>query len=109
LEDGCERALELATEVDGRSHVGGWLRYDGSRLSEEAGACYVQLGRPDPAEAALLRALAEPISARRQGMVLADLAMVGVLRRDRAQVAHYVSQAQRETDADIFEHIEEAL
>jgi len=64
LEDGCERALELATEVDGRSHVGGWLRYDGSRLSEEAGACYVQLGRPDPAEAALLRALAEPISAR---------------------------------------------
>ena len=41
--------------------------------------------------------------------MLADLAMVGVLRRDRAQVAHYVSQAQRETDADIFEHIEEAL
>lgn len=89
----CERSMALATDVAGKAHTGGWLRYDGSRLAEESGACYVQLGRADQAEAALLRALAEPSSPRRQGMVLADLAMVGVLRRDRAHVAHYVGQA----------------
>jgi transcriptional regulator with XRE-family HTH domain/Flp pilus assembly protein TadD len=90
---GCERALALASDVAGKSHTGGWLRYDGSRLAEETGACYVQLGRPDQAEAALLQALAEPSSPRRQGMVLADLAMVGVLRKDSAHVAHYVARA----------------
>ena len=90
---GCERALALAANVDGKSHTDGWLRYDGSRLAEEAGACYVQLGHSDRAEAALLLALAEPSSARRQGMVMADLAMVGVLRKDREHAAHYVTQA----------------
>lgn len=90
---GCERALALAANVEGKAHTDGWLRYDGTRLAEEAGACYVQLGRPDRAEGSLLLALAEPSSPRRQGMVMADLAMVGVLRKDREHVAHYVTQA----------------
>jgi hypothetical protein len=90
---GCERALALAAEVAGKSHTGGWLRYDGSRLAEESGACYVEPRRPNDAEKALLLALAEPSSARRQGMVMADLAMVGVMRKDRGQAAHYAARA----------------
>jgi len=53
----CERALDQAEKVidlGGRAHNGGWLRFDGSRLAEERGARYVQLGRLDLAETALM-------------------------------------------------------
>nr|WP_053913982.1 helix-turn-helix transcriptional regulator [Streptomyces sp. TP-A0875] len=94
--DACARALDEAEAVhrlDGRPHNGGWLRFDGSRLSEERGACYVQLGRPDLAEETLTAALAQPLSLRRRVAVLSDLAAVGVHRRDADQVVHYAESA----------------
>lgn len=90
--DGCARALDEAEDVHalgGRSHNGGWLRFDGSRLPEERGACYLQLGRPDLAEDALTAALAQPLSLRRRAAVLSDLAVLGVHRGDVDQVVQY--------------------
>ncbi|MET9354769.1 helix-turn-helix domain-containing protein [Streptomyces sp. NPDC006617] len=94
--DACTRALDEAEEVhalDGRSRNGGWLRFDGSRLFEERGACYLRLGRPDLAEDALASALAQPLSLRRRAAVLTDLAVVGLHRRDVDQVMHYAETA----------------
>ncbi|MGC0332331.1 transcriptional regulator with XRE-family HTH domain [Streptomyces sp. SAI-170] len=95
--DACNRALDEAEEVhalDGKcSHNGGWLRFDGSRLAEERGACYLRLGRPDLAEEALVAALAQPLSLRRRAAVLSDLAALGAYRRDADQVMHYAEQA----------------
>jgi tetratricopeptide (TPR) repeat protein len=88
----CENAIESAAAVQsmtGQIHNGGWLRFDGSRLYEERGSCYVQLGRADDAESALLSALDLNLSARRRGNVLTDLAMVGVQRRDAEQVTSF--------------------
>ncbi|MGH3345318.1 MAG: hypothetical protein ACRDPK_21120 [Carbonactinosporaceae bacterium] len=84
----CERALDAAEQVqelNGTIHNGGWLRFDGSRLAEERGTCYVQLGRLDLAEASLNDALKQTLSARRRGGALTDLAMIGVQRRDTEQ------------------------
>jgi len=81
----CQQALDLAEQVHqltGPLHNGGWLRFDGSRLAEERGRCYVALRRPDLAEAALTTALAQHLSIRRRGSVLVDLALTGVQRRD---------------------------
>jgi transcriptional regulator with XRE-family HTH domain len=92
----CEQALAAAEEVlvlDGRVHSSGWLRFEGSRLAEERGACYVELGRPDLAEATLSDALYEDISPRRRGSVLTDLATFGVQRRDTHQLVTYGSAA----------------
>jgi transcriptional regulator with XRE-family HTH domain len=92
----CERALAMAEEVTGLSgdyHNGGWLRFDGSRLAEQRGACYTALGRPDLAEAALLAALDGNLTPRRRGVVLVDLAMTGVQRRDTGQITAYASAA----------------
>ncbi|MGW4884733.1 helix-turn-helix transcriptional regulator [Streptomyces murinus] len=95
--DACRRALDEAGKVQGldgaHSHNGGWLRFDGSRLAEERGACYLQLGRPDLAEEALTAALAQPLSLRRRAAVLSDLAVLGAHRRDVDQVVHYAEQA----------------
>ncbi|MEU3536571.1 helix-turn-helix transcriptional regulator [Streptomyces murinus] len=95
--DACSRALDEAGKVQGldgaHSHNGGWLRFDGSRLAEERGACYLQLGRPDLAEEALTAALAQPLSLRRRAAVLSDLAVLGAHRRDVDQVVHYAEQA----------------
>ncbi len=95
--DACNRALDEAEKVHrlggGHSHNGGWLRFDGSRLAEERGACYLQLGRPDLAEDALTTALAQPLSLRRRAAVLSDLAVLGACRRDIDQVVHYAEQA----------------
>ncbi|MEU2854107.1 helix-turn-helix transcriptional regulator [Streptomyces syringium] len=92
--DACERALDEAQHVaqlSGLVHNGGWLRFDGSRLAEERGARYVQLGRLDLAETALKSALesdalAKGQSFRRRGAVLVDLASIGAKRRDAEQV-----------------------
>jgi hypothetical protein len=99
----CERALDEAqgvTALTGPVHNGGWLRFDGSRLAEERGARYVQLGRLDLAETALKTtldsgALAEGLSFRRRAVVLADLAAIGAKRRDAEQVMSYGSEALR--------------
>ncbi|MFJ8311225.1 helix-turn-helix transcriptional regulator [Streptomyces sp. NPDC094147] len=92
----CKRALDQAEEVhflNGAIHNGGWLRFDGSRLAEERGTCYVALGRPDLAEQALSVALDQPLSLRRRASVLTDLAALGVQRRDIDQLVSYASQA----------------
>jgi tetratricopeptide (TPR) repeat protein len=94
--DACQRALDVAGQVDGLSgdfQNGGWLRFDGSRLAEERGACYIQLQRPDLAEAALTQALRVNLSARRRGSVLTDLAALGTQRRDSDQVITYADAA----------------
>jgi transcriptional regulator with XRE-family HTH domain len=92
--DEAERVLELGTD----STNGGWLRFDGTRLAEERGARYVQLGRLDLAEETLKQALAQTALAsgqsyRRRGAVLADLAAVGAKRRDPEQVVAYGREA----------------
>ncbi|MEV6316792.1 helix-turn-helix transcriptional regulator [Streptomyces sp. NPDC051776] len=97
----CERALDEADKVQdltGPGTNGGWLRFDGSRLAEERGARYVQLGRLDLAEKTLTsalehRALAEGQSYRRRGAVLTDLAAIGAKRRDPEQVVTFGREA----------------
>ncbi|MFD2122331.1 transcriptional regulator [Streptomyces cirratus] len=98
---GCEEALARAEEVQhlaDNSSNGGWLRFDGTRLAEERGARYVQLGRFDLAEETLKRALGQSALAsghsyRRRGAVLADLAVIGAKRRDPEQVVTYAREA----------------
>ncbi len=73
---GCQRALDAAARVRtlGKdAHNGGWMRFDGSRLAEEQGTCYLRLHRLDLAQVALTEALGQDLSARRRGGVLADL------------------------------------
>ncbi|MER6250724.1 helix-turn-helix transcriptional regulator [Streptomyces sp. NPDC001584] len=97
----CERALDQAEKVrdlTAGSTNGGWLRFDGTRLAEERGARYVQLGRLDLAEAALKTALAQTAlssgqSYRRRGAVLTGLAAIGAKRRDPDQVLGYGREA----------------
>lgn len=95
--DACQRALDRAEQV-GRLTAptptsGGWLRFEGSRLDEERGACYVQLRRPHLAEPVLTKALRQPISIRRRGSVLTDLAHAGAQRGDVDQVLMYGAAA----------------
>jgi tetratricopeptide (TPR) repeat protein len=92
----CQRALDAAEQVRGLSgdaSNGGWLRFDGSRLAEERGACYVQLRRPDLAENALGDALRQDLSTRRRASVLTDLAMIGVQRGDVNQLITHAEAA----------------
>ncbi|MER5360929.1 helix-turn-helix transcriptional regulator [Streptomyces sp. NPDC002785] len=97
----CEQALDQAERVRDLttdSTNGGWLRFDGTRLAEERGARYVQLGRLDLAEETLTEALRQTALAsgqsyRRRGAVLADLAAIGAKRRDPEQVVLYGREA----------------
>jgi transcriptional regulator with XRE-family HTH domain len=94
--EASQQALDTAQQVTalrGTVRTSGWLRFEGSRMAEESGACYVELGRPDLAEKALNVALGQDVSARRRGSVLADLAMVGVQRNDPDQVVMYADAA----------------
>ncbi|MBT2413896.1 helix-turn-helix transcriptional regulator [Streptomyces sp. ISL-12] len=99
----CERALDEAEKVvhlGDHAHNGGWLRFDGSRLAEERGARYAQLGRLDKAEAALdialtQLALARGQSSRRRGAVLVNLAAIGAKRRDTEQLLTSATEALR--------------
>jgi len=99
----CERSLDKAERVAGlptSAHNSGWLRFDGSRLAEERGARYLQLGRLDLAEAALIAALSQDNLAsgqsfRRRGAVLIDLASIGARRHDPDQVLFYGREALR--------------
>ncbi|MFE9117047.1 multiprotein-bridging factor 1 family protein [Streptomyces sp. NPDC007172] len=91
----CRRALDQAEDVHGLNgpvRTGGWLRFDGSRLAEERGTCYVKLGRLDLAERSLGDALGQTMSMRRRGSVLADLAILGIQRGDIDQLVHHASQ-----------------
>lgn len=92
----CEHALERAEgvhELTGEVHNGGWLRFDGSRLPEERGACYVELRRPDLAEDTLTAALRQDLSVRRRGGVRTALAMVAAQRRDLDQLVTHANAA----------------
>lgn len=93
--DACNRALDQAEQVHGLTEPcpGGWLRFDGSRLAEERGSCYVTLGRLDLAEDALSDALRHQLSPRRRGSVLTDLAVVGARRRDVDRLVSYGAAA----------------
>ncbi|MFE6762470.1 helix-turn-helix transcriptional regulator [Streptomyces sp. NPDC057689] len=99
--DACERAMDQAESVrdlTGAGASGGWLRFDGARLTEERGSRYVQLGRLDLAEQALQEALKQTALAsgpsyRRRAAVLVDLAVVGAKRRDPDQVVTYGAEA----------------
>ncbi len=94
--DSCDRALDAADQVrtlNGPVTNSGWLRFDGSRLAEERGTCYLRLGRADRAETALYEALNQSISLRRRGSILADLAILGVQRRDLDQLVEYGDDA----------------
>jgi tetratricopeptide (TPR) repeat protein len=92
----CQRALDVAAEVRGLTgeyQNGGWLRFDGSRLAEERGTCYLQLGRFDLAESALTSALGQNLSVRRRGGVLTDLAILGLRRSDLDKAVAYADAA----------------
>lgn len=99
--DDCERALERADQVmelPAGSSNAGWLRFDGSRLAEERGARYVELGQLDLAEQALTTALSQsPLakgqSYRRRGAVLTDLAIIGAKRRDIEETLTHAREA----------------
>jgi transcriptional regulator with XRE-family HTH domain/tetratricopeptide (TPR) repeat protein len=111
----CQRELDTAGRVHdlrGDFQNGGWLRFDGSRLAEERGTCYVQLGRPDLAESALNDALGLNLTVRRRGGVLTDLAMLGVQRRDPDQIIQYADAAVdmvRQTGSGVIAHKLSAL
>ncbi len=94
--DSCQQALDAAEEVRGLRgdfHNGGWLRFDGSRIAEERGSCYVELERFDLAESALTAALGENLTARRRGSVLADLAIIGAHKRDIDRMVEFADAA----------------
>ena len=94
--ESCQRALDHADQVhqiSGQMHNGGWLRFDGSRLAELRGTCYVTLQRPELAETELNDALGSNLSARRRGSVLSDIAMIGVQRHDLDQFVTYANAA----------------
>jgi tetratricopeptide (TPR) repeat protein len=94
--EGCQRALGYADQVhelDGRIHYDGWLRFDGTRLPEERGACYTTLKRTDLAERSLNAALGFELSQRRRGGVFIDLATLGLQQGDIDQAVIYADAA----------------
>jgi transcriptional regulator with XRE-family HTH domain len=92
----CDRALDIASNVlnlTGSVSPGGWLRFDGSRLAEERGTCYLATGQNAKAEIALTEALSQANSPRRRASILTDLAILGTRQRDTAQLLHYANAA----------------
>jgi transcriptional regulator with XRE-family HTH domain len=90
------RALDAASgvlDLAGPVSPGGWLRFDGSRLAEERGTCYLTAGQDADAEAALTEALSQGTSLRRRGSLLTDLAVLGVRQRDTDRLLHYLTAA----------------
>jgi transcriptional regulator with XRE-family HTH domain len=94
--NGCQKSLDAAGRVldlSGPASPGGWLRFDGTRLGEERGTCYLTLGESSLAESELTSALASTTSLRRRGSILADLAMTGVQHKDTSQILRCASDA----------------
>jgi transcriptional regulator with XRE-family HTH domain/tetratricopeptide (TPR) repeat protein len=88
----CQRALDRAEQVYLLNRPvanGGWLRFDGSRLAEQRGACFTRLERPELAEPALREALTLDLSARRRGLVVSDLALVALQRHEIEESCGY--------------------
>ncbi|MFC9688549.1 hypothetical protein ACFTSF_08420 [Kribbella sp. NPDC056951] len=88
----CLRAIDRAAgvrELTISQAPSGWLRFDGSRLAEEHGACLASLREAEAADVALTQALEQNLSLRRRGAVLTDLASTGVLLRDTERVIRY--------------------
>jgi transcriptional regulator with XRE-family HTH domain len=81
---GCQRALDFAQGVEhSRNGANGtWLRFDGDRLPEQRGACFVKLGHPKLAELALHTALEQVSSLRRRGLILGDLALAALQQQE---------------------------
>ncbi|MCK2245231.1 MULTISPECIES: helix-turn-helix transcriptional regulator [unclassified Crossiella] len=108
-ERACRQAFDIADgvhDIDGRHRTSGWLRFNGTRLPEERGASLVELGIPALAEASLTEALRGPLSTRRRGTVLADLATVGFLSRDLDQMAlsaRHALEAAQQTGSGVIE------
>ena len=94
--NGCRKSLDAADHVldlSGPASPGGWLRFDGTRLGEERGTCYLRLGQASLAESELTSALANTASLRRRGSILADLATIGVQHKDTSQILRHASDA----------------
>lgn len=113
--DACRHALDTAQTVHDLPspfQTNGWLRFDGSRLPEERGACYTRLGRPDLAQVVLTDALPHISSARRRGAILADLAITGAQQHDTDQlITHGMAAAHlaHQTGSGYLAHKLEAL
>jgi transcriptional regulator with XRE-family HTH domain len=87
--DGFKRAWSVAEQITGARDLmnpGGWLRFDGSRLDEERGACHLTLGQSELAANALAEALNRSVSPRRRSSLLVDLGVVGARRHDADEV-----------------------
>jgi transcriptional regulator with XRE-family HTH domain len=92
----CQRSLDHAEEVHHLTtppETTGWLRFNGSRLAEERGTCFVELHRHDLAETSLTNALQQDPSERRKGSIYTDLAIVGAQRNDTDCVATWAQEA----------------
>jgi len=92
----CRRSLETAEHVQhlkGQIHNSGWLRFDGSRLPEEHGTCYIELTQPNLAEPALTHALQPNLSLRRRGSILTDLAITSIQKGNLDQTIAYTNAA----------------
>lgn len=93
---GCQRSLDNAEKIrepSGGVSNDGWLRFNGSRLTEERGACYLALQQYDLAETVLSEALQQNLSYRRRGSVLSHLAIIGVECGDVDQTVTYADAA----------------
>ena len=91
----CQDALDLAEKVRNiqNGDNGGWLRFNGARLPEQRGTCFVSLKQPNLALPALNEALTKHSSpTRRRGMVLNDLARVALQQQDIEQACTYAHQ-----------------
>ncbi|XVU29048.1 transcriptional regulator [Actinoplanes sp. CA-054009] len=94
--EGFEQAWSLAEQITGVRHLvnpGGWLRFDGSRLDEERGACQLTLGQSELAAGALGNALQRSVSPRRRSSLLVDLGVVGLRRHDADEVLQHAHAA----------------
>jgi tetratricopeptide (TPR) repeat protein len=91
----CQKFLDLAEDARDLEEVidRGWLRFDGSRLPEERGACFVKLQEPELAFPALQKALKQyPTPTRRRGMVLTDLATASLQQGNIDQACFYANE-----------------
>jgi len=95
----CQQALDLAEDVQNtRGGMNGtWLRFDGTRLPEERGACYVKLKQPDlaiPALQGALRHLPSDLThLRRRSIALTNLAVASIQNRKIDQACSYANDA----------------
>lgn len=91
----CEKALDIAEEVQSiqNGENGGWLRFNGTRLPEQRGTCFVRLKQPNLALLALEEALTHhPNHTRRRGMVLNDLALAALQQQQVEQACAYAHE-----------------